>query len=96
MCLKQQNQNVQERRGLTKFGLVVLLWEKPYVEFGGLCMYRNERSCWGETAGTRKKQEFVGTWKQVREKNVQSCNVLEILMMNMKDLVKRKGRSWKG
>ena len=54
MCQKQQNQNAQEWTGLTKFGLVVL-WEKPYVDFGGICMYRNERSCWGETAGRRKK-----------------------------------------
>ena len=54
MCQKQQNQNAQERTGLTKFGLVVL-WEKPYVDFGGIYMYRNERSCWGETAGRRKK-----------------------------------------
>lgn len=70
MCQKQQNQNAQEWTGLTKFGLVVL-WEKPYVDFGGICMYRNERSCWGETAGRRRKHEFVGVEASKRKKRAE-------------------------
>ena len=50
----------------------------------------------GEKQQEEEKGMSLLEWKQVREKNVQSCNVLEILMMNMEDLVKRNGRSWKG